>query len=186
LFFSGGDLKSVMARSGHAEIRTMAGYLHAAGGAMPASYIPEMDSAPLMPSLPAPGQTIDESPPTPTYGTAPLLKEATDGLLQGVEEKRLDVEQGLEDDRASKRARNREPFEAIAERWNAAGCPGERPAEIDAAMRAAYSRAYSTAKRKGKDAGQCLAAAKRARGHRLGAWVTAWRRWQRVNQSAAE
>jgi integrase len=185
LFFHGGDLKSVMARSGHAEVRAMQGYIHAAGGAMPVSRIPELEMAQLMPSLPAAGHAVPE-PTVPTYGTTPMMGETVSGLLVGVQERRELVERERDELKRKQKTRARESFELIAERWSGARCPGERPSEIDAGMRLAYSRAYSKAKHSGKDARQCLVAAKRARGHHLGAWLTAWRRWSRVHCSAVE
>lgn len=181
LVASGGDFKSVMARTGHSSVKVMQDYAHALSRAphVP-SFTPALSAGVLRPPTavapPAPsaeqveGDVDDE--PSPLLAASRLCgavaetgRHATEALAE--------AEARREARRARRNARRRPgdgaDFTAITRAWIAAGRPGERPEAVTAwadrkreavfkkAMREPGMTREIAQRRAGKAKGACLA-----------------------------
>lgn len=179
----GGDLRSVMERTGHSDVRILQGYMHAAGDLLAPSRIPAIAMPGLVPTVPVspvPGESVD----VPRLGgeLAPLgdLAQASAVAQWSAAEARK--VRAREKRRADRRAAAR-PFDQVAREWDAQGQPGARPREVDLAARHAYMRAYVRARAAGAGAEECRAKGRSAKTATLGAWGAAWARYQRTRRA---
>lgn len=167
---SGGDLRSVQARTGHSDLRVLEGYLHRAGRGLAASRVPE-----LPPALTHPQQGVIEAP------AAPVEVQGQDALTVLASHARAtDYQQSVDAGKRAARAEGERPFAELAREWIAAGRPGPRPKAVTDATRRAYARAYNQERYRSADAERAREAGYRARRACLGAWGRALRAVERT------
>lgn len=172
---SGGDLISVMKRSGHSDVQVMRAYMHSMGGLLPPSKIGYALDGSTMPALETMGHEVEEPLPAPKLPAKSLV--LVDELRDIDERARESVRDDRTRCRREKRDRSYDSLEDIYKRWTASGKPGKQPAEITARARRAYMKGYNDALRKNRAPEECRAEGNMARGRMLGAWVTAQRRF---------
>lgn len=169
----GGDLKAVQARTGHADVAVLEGYLHQAGRGIAPSRLPEL---PLAVQSPAPLE------PPPLNDVA-LRSGEVSAFTAGFE--RAKQVQALRDLPALKRRDARKlaerPFAELAGEWILAGRPGARPAPVGDAAQRAYTRAYQREKYAGNGPEAARSAGRRARKATLAAWAKALLATERAN-----
>lgn len=155
------DLKAVMQRAGHTDVRTTLGYVHAARR-LPPSPLPPLELGDYLPAAPTLVESSDgELLPAPPD----LTRAAAEKVVSRQERKK-----GL---RARESELAKASFAVVARRWIDVGAADKQlPPEVAAAKRRAYVRAYVAAQRKEPDApkAQWQRAGKRAQYATLGAW----------------
>lgn len=166
-----GDLKRTQARTGHADVRQLEGYLHATGAYLGATAVPDIPLR-LEPIHEAPDGTeyVDLDPLGIERLPAPPLLETL-----GTNEA-MAAELRERDEKRKLRAGSERKFRDIAQEWFA---QPERlrsgvPREVSEAASRAYCRAYSAAKRQGLSIDECRKSARRKKKALLGAWGREW------------
>ncbi len=204
---SGGDLKSTMQRTGHSDIRVLQGYLHAIGENLPPSSIPAFEARPFLPAIEVSGEPMFEH----ALAAHPEALAPLGDLALTVGSRQLAIEQARKDAKRELRARARDSFDVIWERWQKRGKTGELPSEVSEMFRRAYVAAYNKKKHElytaagyrfrggkwvapatgGFDAQEelrtrksCRAYAARAEGRARGAWKTFYKRKGGANGNA--
>lgn len=166
---SSGDLKRTQARTGHADVRQLEGYLHATGDFLGQSAIP------LLPIRVEPERLLSDGEtaliPADPWGFEMLEQPAPVERLTAAAAHRYDDE--LRDFNRALRARSEMSFADMAVEWLQR--PTEQrsgmPPEVTAAATRNYHQAYSQAKRAGCKPLECKKAAARKRRACLGAWA---------------
>jgi len=172
---SGGDLRRTQARTGHASLAQLEGYMHAAGGSLGRSAVPQLPLAEPQIVQPMTGigggneivRMVDLDPWGIEQAFAP----------PDISEADLDKARLIEGIRAAEkrtlRAGSERSFRELAAEWltreGDAGIRG-RPEEVSEAEKRAYCRAYMAAKRAKCTAEECKKAGKRARIATEAAW----------------
>jgi integrase len=154
------DLKAVMQRAGHTDVRTTLGYVHAARR-LPPSPLPPLELQDYLPAVPNLVESADDG----LLPTAPDLTRATSEKVVARQE-------------WQKRKRQRESdmskasFADVARKWVSVGGDGRLPPEVVAARRRAYVRAYVAAQREHPQAEKVVwqRAGRRAQHATVGAW----------------
>lgn len=169
---SGGDLRATQARTGHASLKQLEGYLHAAGGHLGRSALPvlPLETASVLPGLP-PGIEISRTVDLDPWGfeqieAAPDLAEADLSEARRFEHSRAIEKREL-------REQSERTFREIATEWlTRAGNGGMRgkPKAISEAEKRAYGRAYMRGMRAKLSIEECKKAGRRARVATEGAW----------------
>ena len=172
---SRGDLKRVQARTGHADVRQLEGYLHYAGNLLGASDVPEIPiDAPAFGKLPdGSGDLVAADP----WGIeqlpgAPPVQDVTRDLALKWKEQRK-AERAWVSDECKKQ------FPQLAIEWlsnlpnRKAAKNSELPVGVRIKAKQAYSRGYRQAEREGKPPELCAKAGKHGRQGVLGAWAKA-------------
>lgn len=165
---SGGDLQFVRGVTGHADLKTVMGYVASGSRKQPVA---------LLPALPA-HLLGGASEDVLTVGEG---DEHASGrrALPATEEEPADVEDvATFEEFREKKGRKKMTFAELAAQWVRDGRPGVRPKGVTEATKRAYSRAYNAARMNGKtndDAREAGFAAKRAA---LGAWGKALKQYE--------
>ena len=193
LLASGGDLVSVMQRSGHSDVQVMRAYMHSMGEHLPHSRIGlgSEESRAMLPSIPASGTEITEgaivvAASGSAWGDMVQTTHATTLELEAAALSELgnvatsEVVDMRTEARREQRDRSYDPLDVIYSRWQAAGKQGKQPREITDRARRAYMKGYNEALRACRPLPERRAEGNQARGRFLGAWVAACRRLERV------
>ncbi len=173
--FLNGDLKALMDRTGHRDVRTVLGYMHKGGRGLLSSRVPDV---PL--SLP---------PATPRSSFAGDVLDVTPEAAREYEAKRTEEKrQTRREWRERYLGRGQCDYTAALREWNAAGRPGERPAAVTEAAERARDAAVQRVKREADEPdlttaeGRAVDARVRERARRAGirahrATIAGWARF---------
>jgi integrase len=166
---SSGDLKRTQARTGHADVRQLEGYLHATGDFLGHSAIPLLPIRVEPERLLSDGETalIQADP----WGFEMLEQPAPVERLTAAAARRYDDE--VRDANRELRDRSEMSFADLAAEWLQRPTVERSgvPPEVTAAATRNYHQAYSAAKRQGCKPLECKKAAARKRRACLGAWA---------------
>lgn len=187
---SGGDLKATQARTGHADVRQLAAYLHDSGRFAGESAVGDV---PMLPpaAKTLPGDSVDGQD-IELVAADPWGIEQLPGppKLEAATLKRADWVSPRAAAKAELEARAAEPLAEIARRWIEGGqfekSRSGIPPEVQKLGAQAAARNYRRAERKKKPAPECAAAARRARQALYAAWTKAMRKALGTSPSKGE
>jgi integrase len=167
---SGGDLKRTQARTGHADVRQLEGYLHATGEFLGHSAIPLLPMrTEQVHRLPDGTEFVNADPwGIEVLEKPPPVEHLTERMARAYDKEVVLANREL-------REQSERPFIEIATEWlqNPARSRSGYPPAVEEAAKRAYHRAYSQEKRAGGKPKQCQQAGARKRRATLGAWARA-------------
>jgi integrase len=187
--YSGGNLRSVQARTGHSDVRTLQTYLHAASrnanqpSFMPDDFDPAMLATPKPPAvraLPLPDElAVAETSPVVDMLDAVAAHARMEEEAQRLKEKRAADRRARA--KGKERAHRKSAFEPLIEAWIKAGRPGgKRPAAVTAHANRAYERIYKKSLRDGESPERACSRAKSARNACYAAFAKVVKRLERA------